>query len=210
MKKLIVLFLLFVLVCAATLNAQNNIQKDQDFKEFLSLFPKKEFPFFALWDFDERTSFSTPLMSIPKNLYQQFIVNYGVESYTEYCPEKYFWGFSALCRFPDKDSCIIIIATNDAEAGCDEKWYLLTYTFDGNLIDKLWIFGRSHLKSSDNSYTKGTYLLADGEIFENDIDLSVKRYDPQGEEDKVIKYEYKFHIAPNGRFQKIEGGKVFE
>jgi hypothetical protein len=210
MRKLIIYCLLIISTNKTIVVAQNNENKDRDFNEFLSLFPKKTFPFFALWDFKNRTPFTVPLKSIPKNLYQQFICNYGIDSYTEYCPEKYFWGFSALCRFPDKDSCIILIATNDADAGCDEKWYLLSFTFEGKLIDKLWIFGRSHLKLPKNETSQKIFFLADGKIYENEIYLVIKKHEIQGKDETITQFNYKYNIKTNGLFIKVEGGERVE
>lgn len=182
-------------------------QKDKTtlFNEYLSLFPTKNFPYKALWDFDNRTPFTVPLSSITKDLYKLFICDNGIKCKSDYCNPNKFFGFEALCQLPKKDNYILVIATNDTDAGCDEKWFLIAYTPEGEFVDKIWIFGKTYLKLSSETTQDRTYLEIESTILENEIILKAKKIDYQGNDKVITNYEYYYSISDKGKFIKIKG-----
>ena len=172
-------------------------KKDSDiiFKEYITLFPVKNLPFITSWNFDIRTPFEVPLAPIPKKLYSEFICSNGINCSSDFCDIKKFFGFDALCQFQLNESFNMLIATNNTDASCDEKWYLITYTPQGKCIDKLWIFGKTYLSKSGKIQQPRIFIQVESKILEKEIFVEVKQTEYIDNEKRKQVYIYNYSIG---------------
>jgi len=135
-KKLIVI-VAFIAASVLSACAQNNTE----FKIFLELFPKREYPLNLSYEDDSAWEINTP--NIPDTLYEKFVFQqeyFIIREREKIC----FSGFLAFGIFSTKKEYIKLLIGKDSEvSGCGEETWLVTYTPQGEIIDVLFVFGRS-------------------------------------------------------------------
>jgi len=116
-------------------------QNRTDFTTFLELFPQRNFPLSLSYDDDSVWDINTP--SIPDSLYEKYIFqkeHFVIKEKEEIC----FDGFLADGIFSTKKTYnLLLIGKDSFVSGCGEESWLVTYTPQGEIIDVLFVYGRS-------------------------------------------------------------------
>ena len=175
-----------------------------DFEAFIALFPSMNLPFRATHD--SMTYFDGNLLKdIPKPLYDKFICANGIKCKSDYCADKFFYGFKSLFKFYFSKDFYTILAAIDNEAGCEEKCYLITYAPSGEFIEQMLVFGTVSLKRPSKS-DKSTSNVDVQSVINNKKIKVVHRtydYDNNNELIKDIKKTSEYMVQPDGKFKLI-------
>ena len=204
MKK--VLFILAILMATSTATFPQKGGKPiaKDFEAFIDLFPYIDFPFNA--SYDSLTYFDGSLVKdIPKPLYDKFICANGIKCFSDICDDKFFLGFAALFKFNYSKDFYTMLTAMDAEAGCGEKWYLITYTSNGEFINQLLVFGTLSLKRPSKSDKSASYVSVQSIINNNVIKITHGSYDYDNKNEliKEVKKTSEYNLQPDGKFKLI-------
>jgi hypothetical protein len=169
MKARFIFFIHFLVIFCGTLGAQGINQDSIHFKEFISFFPERDYPITISPDYDKTTPFKRPLNQIPADLYKLYVCKQGLLCKSDYCPDSKFLGFMAFGTFPSFSDFKVVLIAYDLDDGCEQKWYLLTYNRNGQLIDKLLFYAEGFLElPKEDNLVERTYSV-EGTIMQDSI-----------------------------------------
>jgi hypothetical protein len=206
MKTKFIFLIHLICIFSDILSAQEINQGSIRFKDFISIFPKRDYPFTISMDDKKSTPFVVPLDKIPDDLYKLYFCNQGLQCKSDYCPDSKFLGFRAFGIFPSSKKFELILMAYEFDIGCEEKWLLVTYDTKGSLIDKLLVFANSFIElPKDNDPVSHTYTV-EGTILKDTIitERQEKTYNKKTKEKVVNKTKNTYIINPKGQFVKVK------
>lgn len=202
MKKKLTILVWLLLFQFSSLFSQSNDNQIL-FDKFILLFPEKECDFKALWDFNKRTNFEVPLNKIPSDFINKFICSQGIDCKSDYCDDSKYFGFSALGRFSFSSQFYLVLFTIDTDAGCDEKWYLVTYSLNGVLIDKILFFGKTYLMLPTKDNSDRIHVKFEGQLKNMSVIVMSKEYTYKNKIQSIKEKTFNYIIDDHGIFKEL-------
>jgi len=189
-------------IIATTLSVLSGCaQSNTDFKTFVNFFPQRDYP--LILSYDDNAAFGITLPSIPETLFKKYIFQkdyFLIKENEKIC----FSGFLAEGKFSTNESYQLLLVGKDSEtSGCGEESWLTTYSTQGEIIDVLFVFGRStnYKNTTRIPFTVESMITADS--------ISIRREETIRDLIKVNDKEYKstykaynrvYHISTEGKF----------
>jgi len=196
LKKTIV-SIAFMAISALSGSAQNNT----DFNTFVELFPQRSYPLTLSYDDDSVWDVHRP--NIPDTLYEKYVFqnkHFIIPEKEKIC----FDGFSADGKFSTKAYSLLLIGKESYASGCGEEVWLVTYTPQGEIIDVLFVFGRSTNYEGNEEripFRVESIINADSIVVkrEETIDGLIK-IDDRTYKSIFKRFDKIYHISEDGKF----------